>query len=70
MIDIPDIVGKLILPGEGIATVDLGPTRDPRLDPMPGGILVDDIVKELSAGLGSGGVGPRTDKRHVSLEDG
>ncbi len=63
MIDVPNVESELLLPGEGVTSVDLGPAGDAGLDVVTPRLLRRVTVEVLHE------EGSRADEAHVSLEN-
>ena len=63
MIDVPDIELELFGPGEGVASMALGPPADAGTDFVPTGLLVI-IQRKVFYQQGS-----RTDQGHIAFQD-
>src|SRR6478752_3106244 len=63
MLDIVDVQGKLLFPGDRVAAADLREPGDPRPDLVPAGLLrgVSRQVRDHQ--------GPWSNKAHVALDD-
>ena len=62
MVDIPDVIGELLLPAQGIAAVDLGPAGDARLH-LHASRLEGVVERQVTHQQG-----PRADDAHVAAQ--
>ena len=72
MVDIPDIEGEFLLPGEGVTSVDLRPAGDARLHFHAScleGVVAGDVAHEQRTGADDAVIAPATEGGGAGAND-